>query len=53
MICVELQLVVVAEVPANVTVLDPWDEPKFVPVMVTELPRFPEVGDRLEILGPV
>jgi hypothetical protein len=35
----------------NVTVLVPCVEPKFVPVMVTEEPTAPEVGDRLLIVG--
>ena len=30
---VALQLVAVAEVPLNFTVLLPWEEPKFVPVI--------------------
>jgi hypothetical protein len=44
----ELQVVIdVAAVPLNVTVLDPWDEPKFAPVMVTDVvPATPETGDR-------
>jgi hypothetical protein len=55
-----LQLVIdVAGTPLNVTVL--WYstplmywislEPKFVPVIVTEVPMAPEVGDRLPIVG--
>ena len=47
-----LQLVIdVAAVPLNVTVLVPCVEPKFVPVMVTEEPTAPEVGDKLVIVG--
>lgn len=42
----------VADVPLNVTVLVPWLEPKFVPVIVTEAPAAPDVGERLVILGP-
>jgi hypothetical protein len=48
---VELQLVAVAFVPSNDTVLVPWLEPKFVPVTVTGVPKVPDVGDRLEIAG--
>ena len=42
---VALQLVGVAAVPLNVTVLVPCVAPKFVPVTVTEVPMTPEVGD--------
>jgi hypothetical protein len=38
-------------VPLNLTVLVPWVEPKFVPVIVTDAPTAPEVGERLVILG--
>src|SRR2546427_5626071 len=48
---VALQLVGVAAVPLNVTVLVPCVAPKFVPVMVTEVPTVPDVGFRLVILG--
>jgi hypothetical protein len=48
---VALQFVAVAAVPLNLTVLDPWLAPKLVPVMVTEAPIAPEVGDRLVMLG--
>ncbi len=48
---VALQLVGVAAVPLNVTVLDPWVAPKFVPVIVTEVPTGPDVGLRLLMLG--
>ena len=48
---VALQLVGVAAVPLNLTVLVPWVEPKFVPVIVTDVPTAPEVGDRLVMLG--
>ena len=41
----------VAEVPLNVTVLDPLVAPKFAPVMVTEVPTFPLVGERLVKVG--
>src|SRR5712692_5773078 len=48
---VELQLVVEATVVPNFTVLLPLVDPKPVPVMITEVPVAPEVGDRLEISG--
>jgi len=49
---VALQLpIVVAVVPLNFTVLVPWVDPKLVPVMVTDAPIAPEVGDKLVILG--
>jgi len=50
-ILVALQLVGVAVVPLNLSVLVPCDEPKFVPVIVTDAPTAPEVGDRLVMLG--
>ena len=50
---VALQLVGVVAVPLNLTVLEPCVDPKFVPVMVTEVPTAPDVGDRLVILGDV
>ena len=49
---VEPQLViVVAVVVLNFTVLVPWVVPKFVPVIVTDAPTAPDVGDRLVMLG--
>src|SRR6266567_3928736 len=48
---VALQLVGVAVVPLKVTVLVPWDAPKFVPVIVTEEPTGPEVGLRPVMFG--
>lgn len=48
---VALQLVGVAVVPLKVTVLVPCEAPKFVPVIVTEVPTEPDVGDRLVMLG--
>jgi uncharacterized protein YjeT (DUF2065 family) len=48
---VALQLVGVAVVPLNLTVLDPCVAPKFAPVMVTEAPVSPDVGLRLEMVG--
>jgi hypothetical protein len=50
---VALQLVTVAVVPLNFTVLVPWVPPRFVPVIVTDAPTAPEVGDRLAIVGAV
>jgi hypothetical protein len=46
-----LQLLGVAVVPLKVTVLVPWVDPKFNPVMVTEAPMGPEAGERLLMLG--
>ena len=48
---VALQLVTVADVPLNVTVLDPCVKPKFEPEIVTAVPTGPEVVDKLEMLG--
>ena len=48
---VPLQLVGVATVPLKLTVLVPCIAPKFAPVIVTEVPTRPDVGDRLAILG--
>lgn len=48
---VALQLVGVAVVPLNFTVLAPCVAPKFVPVMVTEVPTAPVVGLRAVISG--
>jgi hypothetical protein len=45
------QVVGTAGVPLNVTVLLPCDEPKFVPVIVTDLPTAAEPGDTLVIVG--
>ncbi len=48
---VALQLVGVAAVPLNRTVLVPGVAPKFAPVMVTGVPGLPDVGESVEILG--
>jgi hypothetical protein len=50
---VSLQLVIEAAVvvPGKVTVLVPCDEPKLVPVMVTEAPTAAVAGERFEIAG--
>ena len=48
---VALQLVGVAVVPLNFTVLVPCVVPKFAPAMVTGVPIGPEPGDRLLMLG--
>lgn len=45
------QLVGVAAVPLNVTVLVPCDVPKLVPVIVTGAPTGPEVGLKLVMVG--
>ena len=44
-----LQLVTVAVVPLNFTV--PWVELKFVPVIVTDAPTAPAIGDRPVMFG--
>ena len=46
-----LQLLGVAAIPLNFTVLVPCEEPKFAPLMVTEVPMAPELGLKLEIFG--
>lgn len=46
-----LQFVAVAAVPLNATVLVPWLEPKFDPLMVTAVPTGPDAGDKLVIEG--
>jgi hypothetical protein len=48
---VELQSVGVAVTPLNVTTLEPCIDPKFSPVMMTEPPMTPEIGDRDVIAG--
>jgi hypothetical protein len=49
---VALQLaIVVAVVPLNATEPDPWLAPKLAPVIVTDAPTAPEVGETLVILG--
>jgi hypothetical protein len=48
-----LQLVVAAAMPLNVTVLLPWVLPKFVPVIVTDVPTGPAFGFTLVMLGVV
>jgi hypothetical protein len=48
---VALQLPGIAVVPWNVTELVPCAVPKFVPVIVTEVPTGPEVGDKFVIPG--
>ena len=37
--------------PLNVTVLVPWVAPKFEPLIVTDVPAAPELGDRLLMFG--
>lgn len=46
-----LQLVAVANVPLNRTVLAPWLAPKLLPAIVTGIPTGPEIGERLVIEG--
>jgi len=48
-----LQLLGVAVVPLNLTVLDPCAAPKLAPAMVTEVPTAADVGFRLTMLGVV
>jgi len=50
-ILLELQLVGVDVTPLNLTVLVPWVDPKPLPEIVTDVPTFPEVGDKLLIFG--
>jgi hypothetical protein len=45
------QPVAVAVVPLNFTVLVPWVDPKFVPVIVIAVPTVPEVADSIVMLG--
>jgi hypothetical protein len=44
-------VIVVAVVPLKVNVLEPCVVPKFVPVIVTEAPTAPVIGDRLVMFG--
>jgi len=46
-----LQLVGVAAVPLNVSVLVPCVAPKFVPAIVTDVPMSPELGERFVMDG--
>jgi len=48
---VVLQLAGAAAIPLNVTVLVPCVVPKFVPVIVTDVPTNPDVGFKLAMLG--
>src|SRR5713226_3634217 len=48
---VALQLVGVAAIPLNFTVLVPCVAPKFAPAIVTDAPMTPDVGFKLEMLG--
>ena len=50
-IVVLVQFVGVAVVPLKLTVLLPCEPPKFVPVMFTEVPAGPDVGDTLLMPG--
>ena len=50
---VAVQLVGVPVTPLKVTVLVPWVDPKFAPVMVTGVPTTPDPGDRPVIEGAV
>jgi hypothetical protein len=46
-----LQLVGIATVALNVTLLVPCDVPKFAPLIVTEVPTGPDVGLKFVMLG--
>ena len=46
-----LQLVGVATVPLTRTLLVPCVDPKFAPLIVTDVPTAPEVGDKLVRVG--
>jgi hypothetical protein len=46
-----LQLLGVAAVPLNVTVLVPWVAPKFAPFSVTTVPTTPEPGEKVLMIG--
>lgn len=48
---VSLQAVGEAEVPLNVTVLEPCAAPKLLPLIVTDVPMGPDEGFRLVIRG--
>ena len=48
----DAQLVGVAAVPLNFTVLVPREAPKFVPLIVTEVPTAPLFGDSAVTVGP-
>ncbi len=48
---VALQLAGVAVVPLNFTVFVPCVAPKFVPVIVTDVPTSPDAGFKLVMLG--
>src|SRR6267142_3326251 len=48
---VALHAVGVAVAPLKVTVLVPWEAPKFAPVIVTDAPTGPEVGLRVVMEG--
>src|SRR5713226_7517172 len=48
---VAFQLVSVATIPLNLTVLVPCVVPKFVPVIITDVPPNPDVGFKLAMLG--
>src|SRR5689334_5225710 len=52
-ILIALQFVGVAAVPLKVTVLVPCIKPKFIPVIVTDVPTGPDVGFRLVIDGGI
>jgi hypothetical protein len=46
-----LQLVGTAAMPLKLTVLVPWEAPKFTPLITTEPPNGPEFGETLVMFG--
>jgi len=50
-ICVALQLDGIPDAPLKLTVLALWDDPKFFPAIVTDVPADPEVGEMLVMAG--
>jgi hypothetical protein len=50
-ISVSIQCVGVAGIELKVTVLAPWDGPNAVPLITTEAPTAPAVGDRPVMIG--
>jgi hypothetical protein len=48
---VAVQFITVVAVPLKLTVLVPWEVPKFVPVIATGVPTGPDVVERLVMVG--
>jgi len=51
LICVAVQTIGFAAMPLKVTVLFPCGNPKGPPLICTEVPTVPEVGDKLVMVG--